>query len=248
MTTGAIPTKDAIKMLQELRALTSDENGAQRVAFTNTWIKTRNWFNHQIADLPVEHHRDAAGNNWVTLAGPSEKALILGSHLDSVPRRLARRRTRRFSPAWLFSAASQRNTTAGRPSPSASSTGPMKRGRASAAVSSDLLPLPVPRLSPKTASAPTRTASRSKMRSPRSTSTSTRSAMRSRSRRTPPPISNSTSSRAPSSNTSIFLSASSSALKVSSVTHHLSRTGGALRLHAHGCAQRRARRCREARA
>jgi N-carbamoyl-L-amino-acid hydrolase len=81
----AIPTKDAVKMLQELRSLTSDENGAQRVAFTDTWIKARNWFMHQIADLPVEQHRDAAGNNWVTLRGTSEKALILGSHLDSVP-------------------------------------------------------------------------------------------------------------------------------------------------------------------
>jgi N-carbamoyl-L-amino-acid hydrolase len=85
MATKAIPTKDAVRMLQELRSLTSDENGAQRVAFTNTWIKTRNWFIHQIADLPVEQHRDAAGNNWVTLRGASEKALILGSHLDSVP-------------------------------------------------------------------------------------------------------------------------------------------------------------------
>ncbi|HEY2845628.1 MAG TPA: Zn-dependent hydrolase, partial [Bryobacteraceae bacterium] len=31
------------------------------------------------------HHYDAAGNHWITLAGQSEKALILGSHLDSVP-------------------------------------------------------------------------------------------------------------------------------------------------------------------
>ncbi|HXB61565.1 MAG TPA: Zn-dependent hydrolase [Acidobacteriaceae bacterium] len=81
----AIPTKDAVKMLQELRSLTSDENGAQRVAFTGTWIKARNWFVHEIAGLPIEQHRDAAGNNWVTLPGASERALILGSHLDSVP-------------------------------------------------------------------------------------------------------------------------------------------------------------------
>jgi len=85
MATKPIHTKNAVKMLQELRALTADENGAQRVAFTNTWIKARDWFAQQIADLPVEHHRDAAGNNWVTLPGASEKALILGSHLDSVP-------------------------------------------------------------------------------------------------------------------------------------------------------------------
>jgi N-carbamoyl-L-amino-acid hydrolase len=85
MATEAIHTKSAVKMLQELRALTADDNGAQRVAFTDTWIKARDWFAQQIADLPVEHHRDAAGNNWVTLQGESEKALIFGSHLDSVP-------------------------------------------------------------------------------------------------------------------------------------------------------------------
>src|SRR5581483_9734020 len=39
----------------------------------------------KIADLPVEQHLDAAGNNWVTLRGQSEKALLLGGHLDSVP-------------------------------------------------------------------------------------------------------------------------------------------------------------------
>jgi N-carbamoyl-L-amino-acid hydrolase len=85
MATKAIQTKSAVKMLQELRALTADDNGAQRVAFTDTWIKARDWFARQIADLPVEHHRDAAGNNWVTLPGASEKTLIFGSHLDSVP-------------------------------------------------------------------------------------------------------------------------------------------------------------------
>jgi N-carbamoyl-L-amino-acid hydrolase len=35
--------------------------------------------------LPVEHHLDAAGNRWVTLAGKSKRALVIGSHLDSVP-------------------------------------------------------------------------------------------------------------------------------------------------------------------
>jgi N-carbamoyl-L-amino-acid hydrolase len=81
----ALPIKDAVKLLQELRTLTGDDNGAQRIAFTDTWTKARDWFAQQIADLPVEHHRDAAGNNWVTLPGASEKALIIGSHLDSVP-------------------------------------------------------------------------------------------------------------------------------------------------------------------
>jgi N-carbamoyl-L-amino-acid hydrolase len=71
--------------LKELRALTADENGAQRVAWTDTWLKARAWFEGRLEGLPVEHHYDAAGNNWVTLRGESEKALLIGGHLDSVP-------------------------------------------------------------------------------------------------------------------------------------------------------------------
>jgi N-carbamoyl-L-amino-acid hydrolase len=78
-----------IANLRELAALTSDANGAQRVAFTPTWQQARDWFISKVASLPptwkVEHHLDAAGNNWVTLPGASPKSLILGSHLDSVP-------------------------------------------------------------------------------------------------------------------------------------------------------------------
>lgn len=71
--------------LRELRELTEDANGAQRVAWTDLWIATRAWFEAKLAALPVEHHFDAAGNRWITLPGDSPKALILGSHLDSVP-------------------------------------------------------------------------------------------------------------------------------------------------------------------
>jgi N-carbamoyl-L-amino-acid hydrolase len=74
-----------IAELKELRALSADENGAQRVAWTALWMQTRDWFAGKLAQLPVEHHIDAAGNRWVTLQGASPKALILGSHLDSVP-------------------------------------------------------------------------------------------------------------------------------------------------------------------
>jgi N-carbamoyl-L-amino-acid hydrolase len=77
--------KRTVAELQELRALTGDENGAQRVAWTDTWSKAREWFASKIKELPVEQHFDAAGNSWVTLQGESEKALLLGGHLDSVP-------------------------------------------------------------------------------------------------------------------------------------------------------------------
>ena len=71
--------------LEELRTLTSDEQGAQRVAWSPGWQKARAWFREQLQELPVEHHHDAAGNHWTTLAGESERAVVLGSHLDSVP-------------------------------------------------------------------------------------------------------------------------------------------------------------------
>jgi len=74
-----------IAELKELRALTSNENGAQRVAWTDTWLKAREWFASKLQGLPVEHHYDPAGNNWVTLSGASESSLLLGGHLDSVP-------------------------------------------------------------------------------------------------------------------------------------------------------------------
>jgi N-carbamoyl-L-amino-acid hydrolase len=74
-----------ITELNELRALTEDSNGAQRVAFTDLWLASREWFTSKLAGLGVEHHYDAAGNHWMTLPGESKRALILGSHLDSVP-------------------------------------------------------------------------------------------------------------------------------------------------------------------
>jgi len=74
-----------VSELKELRELTSDENGAQRVAWTDVWQRARKWFATKLVGLPVEHHYDTAGNNWVTLRGASEKVLLIGGHLDSVP-------------------------------------------------------------------------------------------------------------------------------------------------------------------
>src|SRR4051812_21179158 len=71
--------------LKELRALTGDEHGAQRVAFTPMWVKTRAWLKEKLAGLPVETHTDAAGNFWATLRGESDRALLMGGHMDSVP-------------------------------------------------------------------------------------------------------------------------------------------------------------------
>lgn len=80
-----VNTQLALDLLTELRSLTSDENGAQRIAWTPMWLKARAWFQEKLQTLPIEHHLDAAGNSWTTLPGASPTALILGSHLDSVP-------------------------------------------------------------------------------------------------------------------------------------------------------------------
>ncbi len=74
-----------IDELKELRALTGDAEGAQRVAFTDTWLAARAWMREKLAQLPVQVEIDAAGNQWATLPGASDKALLIGGHIDSVP-------------------------------------------------------------------------------------------------------------------------------------------------------------------
>ncbi len=74
-----------IEELKELRRLTGDANGAQRVAFTPIWAQARSWLEGKARDLGAEIERDAAGNLWMTLPGESEKALLIGGHIDSVP-------------------------------------------------------------------------------------------------------------------------------------------------------------------
>jgi hydantoinase/carbamoylase family amidase len=81
----SVNPKRTIAELKELRELTGDENGAQRVAWTDTWRKARTWYESKLAGLPVTHHFDAAGNHWVTLQGASTQSLVIGGHLDSVP-------------------------------------------------------------------------------------------------------------------------------------------------------------------
>ncbi len=74
-----------IEELKELRARTSDERGAQRVAFTPVWQEARQFVREKLADLNLESHLDAAGNFWATMPGKSERTLVLGGHIDSVP-------------------------------------------------------------------------------------------------------------------------------------------------------------------
>jgi len=71
--------------LKELRELTGDEKGAQRVAWTETWETARGWLREKLAGLPLEEEIDEAGNQWWTLRGASEQEVLIGGHIDSVP-------------------------------------------------------------------------------------------------------------------------------------------------------------------
>ena len=76
----------AVTGLRELARLTGDERGAQRVAWTDTWIKAREWLRGQLDGIEgVTVETDEAGNTWATSPGDSERFVIIGGHLDSVP-------------------------------------------------------------------------------------------------------------------------------------------------------------------
>jgi hydantoinase/carbamoylase family amidase len=74
-----------VSELRELQELTGDENGAQRVAWTETWEKAREWLREKLDGTGAEGTVDAAGNQWFTLRGDSDRAVLIGGHIDSVP-------------------------------------------------------------------------------------------------------------------------------------------------------------------
>ena len=74
-----------VSELRELQELTGDENGAQRVAWTDTWERARAWLREKVGPTGAEEVVDEAGNQWFTLPGSSERALLIGGHIDSVP-------------------------------------------------------------------------------------------------------------------------------------------------------------------
>jgi beta-ureidopropionase / N-carbamoyl-L-amino-acid hydrolase len=74
-----------VSELRELREQTGNENGAQRVAWTPTWAEAKTWLAEKLAGTGAEEETDEAGNQWFTLRGASERALLLGGHIDSVP-------------------------------------------------------------------------------------------------------------------------------------------------------------------
>ena len=81
----ALDPSRTVAELEELRALTGDDDGAQRVAWTDTWERARDFLRSKAADTGAVEEVDEAGNQWFTLRGASDKALLIGGHMDSVP-------------------------------------------------------------------------------------------------------------------------------------------------------------------
>ena len=81
----ALDPARTVAELEELRELTGDDDGAQRVAWTDTWVRAKDWLQEKLGWLPLEKEVDEAGNEWYTLRGASDRSVLLGGHIDSVP-------------------------------------------------------------------------------------------------------------------------------------------------------------------
>ncbi|QYJ16448.1 N-carbamoyl-L-amino acid hydrolase [Rubrobacter xylanophilus DSM 9941] len=83
----AVDPRRVIEELRELHRLTGGPDGAQRVAWTETWREARGWLRGKLEEVEgVERvETDEAGNLWATAPGESERAVLLGGHIDSVP-------------------------------------------------------------------------------------------------------------------------------------------------------------------
>jgi N-carbamoyl-L-amino-acid hydrolase len=80
---------DPARVVADLRTLaerTGGPEGSRRLAWTPEWTKARALLRELAAELPVTVSEDEAGNLWVVLAGDSPRTLVVGSHLDSVPK------------------------------------------------------------------------------------------------------------------------------------------------------------------
>ncbi len=77
------------RVVTDLRALadrTGGPEGSRRLAWTPEWLEARAMLRESLTTLPVEVDVDEAGNLWTVLRGERDDTLLVGSHLDSVPK------------------------------------------------------------------------------------------------------------------------------------------------------------------
>ena len=77
--------KRTVAELEELRELTGDENGAQRVAWTDTWETAREWLRGQGRGDRRRPSRSTRRATSGSRSGRLRRALLIGGHIDSVP-------------------------------------------------------------------------------------------------------------------------------------------------------------------
>ncbi len=87
MQAEGVDARRAVEELKELAGLTGGPEGARRVAWTGEWEKAREWFRGKLEEIEgiTEIETDEAGNVWATAPGDSERAVLIGGHIDSVP-------------------------------------------------------------------------------------------------------------------------------------------------------------------
>ena len=81
----AVEAARVVADLHELDRRTGGPGGAQRLCWTEVWREARAMLADLLGEIDLEPERDAAGNLWVFLKGEREPALVVGSHVDSVP-------------------------------------------------------------------------------------------------------------------------------------------------------------------
>ena len=72
--------------LRELDRRTGGSDGARRLCWGPEWREARGFLEELLGELNLSSDRDEAGNLWARMDGSEGDALVLGSHLDSVPR------------------------------------------------------------------------------------------------------------------------------------------------------------------
>ena len=87
MQAEGVDARRAVEELKELAELTGGPEGARRVAWTDEWTRARDWFRGKLEEIEgiTGVETDEAGNIWATAPGDTEKAVVLGGHIDSVP-------------------------------------------------------------------------------------------------------------------------------------------------------------------
>ncbi len=77
------------RVVDDLRTLadrTGGPEGSRRLAWTPEWLEARALLRESLTTLPVEVDEDEAGNLWAVLRGARPDTVLVGSHLDSVPK------------------------------------------------------------------------------------------------------------------------------------------------------------------